>query len=139
MKKFLALVVLCLAMITAQAAVPASIQSIVDEYNTSIAGTSEDGVLFGKSFISGNDIIIPMYMDDAELVEAGFTLAEAIDMMGGTDAIAQIMLESLFEDPDSKSDPEIVALKRYQYDLVVRMIGSTSKTQVDARVRYQSL
>ena len=139
MKKFFALVAFCLAMITVQAAVPAPIQSIADEFNTEYAGQSEDGIRYGRCTISGNDIIFPMYFDDSELMAAGFTFKDAIDMMGGEEAIEQVMLESLFESNDSEGAQELAALKRYQYNIVVRMIGSVSKSKVDIRVRYQDL
>ena len=139
MKKFFALVAFCLAMITVQAAVPAPIQQFVDEYNSEVAGQSDEGIRFGRGSISGNDIIIPMYMDDSELMASGFTLKEAIDMMGGEEAIEQVMLESFFELDDPESAQEIATLKRYQYNIVLRMIGSASKTKVDLRIRYQDL
>jgi hypothetical protein len=139
MKKFFALVAFCLAMITVQAAVPAPIQSFVDEYNAEAAGQSADGIRLGRCTISGNDIIIPMYIDDSELVAQGFTLKDAIDMMGGQEAVEQVMLQAIFEDTDPESSENIAMLKRYQYNLVLRMIGSASKTKVDFRIRYQDL
>ena len=139
MKKFFALVAFCLAMITVQAAVPAPIQSFVDEYNAEAAGQSADGIRLGRCTISGNDIIIPMYMDDSELMAAGFTLKEAIDMMGGEEAFEQVMLESFFELDDPESAQEIATLKRYQYNIVLRMIGEASNSKVDLRIRYQDL
>ena len=139
MKKFFAILAFCLAIVTVEAAVPAPIQKFVDEYNTELAGQSEDGVSFGKGFISGNDIIIPMYMDDSELVSMGYTMKDAIDMMGGEEAFEQVMLESFFEIDDPESAQEIATLKRYQYNIVLRMIGSASKSQVNLRIRYQDL
>lgn len=139
MKKFFALVAFCLAMITVQAAVPAPIQQFVDEYNSEVAGQSDEGIRFGRGSISGNDIIIPMYMDDSELMAQGFTLKDAIDFMGGEEAFEQVMLESFFELDDPESAQEIATLKRYQYNIVLRMIGSASKTKVDLRIRYQDL
>lgn len=139
MKKFFALVAFCLAMVTVQAAVPAPIQQFVDEYNSEVAGQSDEGIRFGRGSISGNDIIIPMYMDDSELMAAGFTLKEAIDMMGGEEAFEQVMLESFFELDDPESAQEIATLKRYQYNIVLRMIGEASKSKVDLRIRYQDL
>ena len=139
MKKFFALVAFCLAMITVQAAVPAPIQQFVDEYNSEVAGQSDEGIRFGRGSISGNDIIIPMYMDDSELMAAGFTLKEAIDMMGGEEAFEQVMLESFFGLDDPESAQEIATLKRYQYNIVLRMIGEASKSKVDLRIRYQDL
>ena len=126
-------------MITVQAAVPAPIQKFVDDYNSEIAGYTEDGIRFGRGIINDNDIIIPMYMDDSELMAAGFTLKEAIDMMGGEEAFEQVMLESFFELDDPESAQEIATLKRYQYNIVLRMIGEASKSKVDIRVRYQDL
>ena len=139
MKKFLAILAFCLAIVTVEAAVPAPIQKFVDEYNTELAGQSEDGVSFGKGFISGNDIIIPMYMDDSELVSMGYTMKDAIDMMGGEEAFRTMMLQSLLEDQDAESAEEIANLKRYQYNLLIRMIGSASKSQVNLCIRYQDL
>lgn len=139
MKRFFTAVALCLTMITVQAAVPAQIQNFVNQYNTEVAGLSEDGVRFGKASISGYDIIIPMYMDDQELVEAGFTLAEAINMMGGEELFKAEMLASIFEEGDPSADPDVANLKQYQYNLLVRMIGTASKTHVDVRIRHQEL
>lgn len=139
MKKFFALVAFCLAMITVQAAVPAPIQQFVDEYNSEVAGQSDEGIRFGRGSISDNDIIIPMYMDDSELMAQGFTLKEAIDIMGGKEVIEQAMLQAIFEETDPESAQEIAMLKRYQYNIVLRMIGSASKTKVDFRIRYQDL
>ena len=139
MKRFFTAVALCLTMIAVQAAVPAPIQNFVNQYNTEVAGLSEEGVRFGKASISGYDIIIPMYMDDQELVEAGFTLAEAIDMMGGEELFKAEMLASIFEEGDPSADPDVANLKRYQYNLLVRMIGTASKTHVDVRIRHQEL
>ena len=138
-KRFFTAVALCLTMIAVQAAVPAPIQNFVNQYNTEVAGLSEDGVRFGKASISGYDIIIPMYMDDQELVEAGFTLAEAIDMMGGEELFKSEMLASIFEEGDPSADPDVANLKQYQYNLLVRMIGTASKTHVDVRIRHQEL
>ena len=138
-KKFFALVAFCLAMITVQAAVPAPIQQFVDEYNSEVAGQSDEGIRFGRGSISGNDIIIPMYMDDSELMAQGITLKDAIDLMGGEEAFEQVMLDSFFELDDPESAQEIATLKRYQYNIVLRMIGSASKTKVDLRIRYQDL
>ena len=139
MKRFFTAVALCLTMIAVQAVVPAPIQNFVNQYNTEVAGLSEDGVRFGKASISGYDIIIPMYMDDTDLVEAGFTLAEAIDMMGGEELFKAEMLASIFEEGDTSNDPDIANLKRYQYNLLVRMVGTASKTHVDVRIRHQEL
>ena len=126
-------------MITVQAAVPAPIQKFVDDYNSEIAGYTEDGIRFGRGIINDNDIIIPMYMDDSELVAVGLTIKDAIDYSGGEEAMRQTMLQSILEEDDSESDQEIAMLKRYQYNLVLRMIGSTSNTHVDIRIRYQDL
>ena len=139
MKKFFALVAFCLAMITVQAAVPAPIQQFVDEYNAEVAGQSADGIRLGRCTISGNDIIIPMYIDDSELVAQGITLKDAIDMMGGEEAVEQVMLQAIFEDTDPESSENIAMLKRYQYNLVLRMIGSASNSKVNFRIRYQDL
>ena len=126
-------------MISVLAAVPAPIQTFVDTYNHETARQKEDGVRFGKAFISGNDIICPMYMDDQDLMDAGITLEAAIDMTGGKEMFKAEMIASLSEDGDPSNDPDIANLKRYQYNIVVRMIGSVSKTQVDVRISHLEL
>lgn len=139
MKKIFALVAFCLAFITTQAAVPAAIQSFVKEYNTEIAGQTADGIHFGRATIEGNNLIIPMYLDDSELQEYGMGLSDAIELMGGTEIMEGMMLLAIFEDADVETDSELAMFKQYQYNIVFRMIGTSSKDRVDLRIHYQDL
>lgn len=137
MKKILALVAFCFAIMTTQAAVPAPIQEFISEYNSTMAGQSEDGIKFGKAIMEGNDLVIPMYLDDSELAEYGMGLKDAIDLMGGKEAFEEMILLSIFEGEDDGE--EIAAFKSYKINLVFRMVGTASKDRVDLRVRYQDL
>ena len=136
MKKIIALIALCLAVITTQAALPAPIQEFVSSYNTEFAGKTEDGVKFGKAITEGKNVIIPMHMDDSELTEMGYGLKDAIDMMGGEGVMEQVMLEAIFEDSDSD---DLKMFKQHQYNIVIRMIGTSSKDVVNLTIHWQDL
>ena len=90
---------------------------------------------FGRTTIVGNDIIIPMYMDESDFIKEGLDLKSAFELLGKETA-EKIMMETFLEE-DLKE--ELAVLKRYQYNIVMKMIGATSKTEYWIRLSYTKM
>jgi len=137
MRKLLALLIFSFTLVTAQAALPAPLQEFVDAYNTELAGQSADGMKFGRAVLEGIDIVVPIYMDDSELLEYNMGLKDAIDLMGGEEYIESLMLLAVFE--EGGNDETLALLKKYKYNFVFRIIGTASKDKVNIRIRWQDI
>lgn len=139
MKKLFALLALCLATMTIQAAVPAKIQQFMDEFNAEVKGKTEDGVTFGDAKIEGNALVLYIYIDDSELAEYGLNLNDAFEIAGGTEVYEALFWEEIFADADAEDKAIFEEFKQSKLDMVFRMIGSASEVAVDLRIRYQDM
>ena len=137
MRKLLVFLIFSFTLVTAQAALPAPLQEFVDAYNTELAGQSADGMKFGRAVLEGIDIVVPIYMDDSELLEYNMGLKDAIDLMGGEEYIESLMLLAVFE--EGGNDETLALLKKYKYNFVFRIIGTASKDKVNIRIRWQDI
>lgn len=110
--------------------VPQEIQSVVDEFQDEI-GVYDDGITLTSVAIEGKNIVMTMELDESEL--AGMSFIEAFEFAGINmdEFSAGIKAEVLSE----KEGQDV--LRKYKYNLVMRMVGSISHETYDIVISYK--
>lgn len=119
--------------------VPQEILKIVEEGRSELTGKSEDGVTFKSIDIECHDIVITAEFDEKEL-PGGMTFKQACELSGMTeDFFAQGMKEEMF-DPYDEEDMEAAAiLRKYEYNIVFRLVGSISGEEMNCKIGYDEM
>ena len=113
--------------------VPQEILNMIDEMEEEI-GSTEDGVTLRSVQCEGKNVVMIMEIDEGQLF-AGMSFIEAFEIAGYN-------MQDLAEEirADMLSDAEGCAvLRKYKYNVVMRMVGSVTKASKDIVISYKDL
>ena len=97
-----------------------------------------DGLTFKGASVEGRNFICAFTVDESLL--GGKPMKQAFSEAGmNEESFAQTMRELMFEDMTAEDKAIFQSLKVYKYNLVYRLIGSSSGDQMDCVIRYQDL
>ena len=117
---------------------PKPILQIADEFRTEMAEQSEDGLAFQSVELEDHAIVITAELDESSF--EGMSFKDAFAIVGvDEEFLSNEMLKSMFEDLDEEDKEQIEALRKYEYNLVFRFVGSESKEVMEAVVSYEDL
>ena len=116
----------------------AFVQGVLDGLNEEMPEMNGDGLTFKGASVEGRNFICAFTVDESLL--GGKPMKQAFSEAGmNEESFAQTMRELMFEDMTAEDKAIFQSLKVYKYNLVYRLIGSSSGDQMDCVIRYQDL
>lgn len=110
--------------------VPPEIQSVVDEMQDEI-GVNDEGITLTSVAIEGKNIVMTMELDESEFV--GMSFIEAFEYAGiNMDEFSAGLKAEILSDNEGHD-----VLRKYKYNMVMRMVGSISRETFDVVISYK--
>lgn len=99
-----------------------------------------DGSMTFKGIdIESHDIVITAEFDEAKL-PGGMTFKQACELSGMTeDFFAQSMKEKMFAPNDEEHMEAAAILRKYEYNIVFRLVGSISGDKMNCKIGYDEM
>lgn len=126
------------AMRAQYADLPKEIVDVISEFETMFSVVSQRGMTYNGTTVEGNDLVFTLGIDEEtfgidnfreQFIKNGFTEKRLHDQL----------LEAVSGISGAQAEKDIIALKEYKYNIVVRYEGSKSKAILQARLRYDEL
>ena len=137
-KLFLMATLVAAFMLSSCSKTPKPILQIADEFRTEMAEQSDEGMAFQSVELEDHAIVITAELDESSF--EGMSFKDAFAIVGvDEEFLTNEMKKNFFEDLDEQDKEQIEALRKYQYDIVFRFVGSESKDVMEAKLSYEDL
>ena len=119
----------------AQQNVPAEIKEFVQGMREECASSTDAEMECAGVKIEGQDIIVIFMIDESDL--EGMTMKDMFDLAGVTEKdLANMMRDDFVNGLSANEQADIALLAKYKYNLVFRLMGKQSKTQINCKLNY---
>ena len=118
--------------------VPEPIQAIAAEMEQKMAEDGDEGITFESVTIEDHDIVCKAILDESQF--GGMSFKDAFSIIGLTEeTFSEMMREGMFDIEDKKDAEDIAALREYEYNIVIRMVGSVSEDEMNFIIKHEDL
>ena len=116
------------------------VPEMIEIMNTHFANFNEEGYSFGGCVLEGKDIVCTLIVDESVL-PAGKNLRQACQMVNVDEkAMSQMMKQKMYqEELDEDEELGFKILDKYNYRIIIRIIGEPSGETMNCILDYASL